>query len=119
MMLPLGEAVRVHAVWSGIAVVIGVIIFFAKNHPGTKRSRWQGYWILGTGMVFYQGCTAPALLAPGPQGVHIYSLAIPLWAMVGGLIVGAVAGKISGRVMFGDNDQLPTQDDDDGHPPRG
>src|SRR4051812_28804038 len=104
-MLNFAQALRTHLILSGIFAAVGLVCFLANNHTGTRRSRRHGYWIFGCGMLFFQGCSAPYLLnGMRTDQVHpTTAMAGPLWPMVFGLIVGAVAGKLSGRAVFPDD----------------
>lgn len=111
--MTLAKAAETHLIISGVITAIGLACFFINNQPGTRRSRWLGYWIFGCGMGFYQGCTIPSLVAGArADKVHIYSLFIPLWAMMFGLLVGAVAGRIAWRVVFSGKEEPPADPDD-------
>lgn len=104
-MLTFAQALRTHLILSGVVTAVGLVCFLANNHPGTPRSRWQGYWIFGCGMLFLQGCSAP-FLWNGMRTDQVHpttALVGPLWPMVFGLVVGAVAGKLSGRAVFPDD----------------
>ena len=85
---------KAYATYSVLLLGVGVLAFRRVNRPGTRRSRWRGYWTLGGAVAGFHAVAAVGVVAWLRTGTFpMYGVdAYPLCGMVAGLLIGAAVG---------------------------